>query len=453
MHFFKTVPSLFSQQTSASATTVREEKNPIFAFHEQLNNMSIHLERGRLLLQQGRTEMAMKELRLEMNQNPNNAYAMGLLGLCHSNEKKHPEARQLIENAIGLEPNNTYLFYLQAHIYLQANRIEAAKTAADNGLLISPNEPSLFHVKGSIALIQDNWEEALKNAENGLEVDPENVDLVNLRARALIQLNRKQEASATLDYALHRAPEDPLAHTNKGWVAIENDNYEEAVTHFKEALRLSPTFNFAQMGLKEAIKGKNIFYRQILKFFLWTNKMTNKGRWQLLIGAFIIYQIIIQIADRYPDFAPLLYPFIIAYIVFAFSTWIARPVSNLFLRLHPLGKLALTDDEKLASNIVGASLVGALISMITFFATGSEFYILLGAWFILMLIPLGGIFGMEKNSQARRYLVIYSAVLGLTGIVFLVFPQFEFFLYIFALGIFFYGWVVNYLVMKAAKEM
>jgi len=414
--------------------------------------MGIHLERGKILLQQGRIDMAKKELRLELSQNPNNAYGMGLLALCHSRSKEKDEAVQLIESAIGLEPNNTYLFYLQAHIYLQANRFDDAKAAANNGLLLSPNEPSLFQVKGTIALIQDDWEEALRFAEKGLELDPENVELVNLRARALIQLNRRQEASSTLDYALHKSPEDPLAHTNKGWVAIENDNYEEAVTHFKEALRLSPTFNFAQTGLKEAIKGKNIFYRQILKFFLWTNKMTNQGRWRLLIGAFIIYQIIVYLAETYPSIAPLFYPFIIAYVIFAFSTWIARPVSNLFLRLHPLGKLALTDDEKLASNIVGGFMLGAIINAVAYFATGFVFWIFLGIWFFLMLIPLGGIFGMKKGSKPRKYLLMYGIGLGVSGLLF-IFSQIEFFALIFLIGIFFFGFAANYLVMKAAKEM
>lgn len=415
--------------------------------------MGIHLERGKILLQQGRSEMAKKELSLELSQDPNNAYAMGLLALCHLEEKDKEKATQLIENAIGLEPNNTYLFYLQAHIYLQSNRLEDAKSAANNGLLLSPYEPSLFQVKGSIALVEDNWEEALQNAERGLEIDPESVDLVNLRARALIQLNRRKEASATLDYALHKSPEDPLAHTNKGWVAIENGDHEEAVTHFREALRLSPTFHFAQSGLKEAIKAKNIFYRQILKFFLWTGKMTNSGRWQLLIGAFIIYQVILQVAEAYPSLAPLFYPFIIGYIIFAFSTWIARPVSNLFLRLHPLGKLALTDDEKFASNLVGVFMIIGFIGIVAFFITGAEIWVAIGVLFILMLIPLGGIFGMEKGTKARKYLIIYSIVLGLAGIIFISFPYLEIFLYIFGLGIFFYGWAANYLVMKAAKEM
>jgi tetratricopeptide (TPR) repeat protein len=419
--------------------------------------MSIHLERGQLLLQQGRIEMAKKELRLELNQNPSNAYAMGLLGFCLSTEKDHENAAQLIESAIGLEPNNPYLFYLQAKIYLLANRLEDSIAAADQGLLLNPNGAEFFLIKGSIALNLDQWEAALKYAEIGLESDPEHVDLINLRARSLIQLNRRKEAEATLDYALHKSPEDPLAHTNKGWVAIENDNYEEAVTHFREALRLAPTFNFAKTGLKEAIKGKNIVYRQILKFFLWTSKMNDKGRWQLMIGAYLVYIIFIKLAENYPSLAPFFYPFILFYIMWAFSSWIAQPFSNLFLRLHPLGKLALSDDEKFASNIVGVFLGIGIIFCLLFFLTNGILWIALGIWFIIMLIPIGGTFMMEEGSKTRKYLAIYGATIGFSGLAFIGLDllaniQAMPLLYAFALGIFFYGWVANYLVMKAAKE-
>lgn len=423
--------------------------------------MSIHLERGQLLLQQGRIEMAIKELRLELNQNPNNAYAMGLLGFCHSSEKDHENAAHLIESAIGLEPNNPYLFYLQAKIYLLANRFDDSIAAADNGLFLNPNGAEFFLIKGSIALNLDQWEEALKYAELGLESDPEHVDLINLRARSLIQLNRKKEAEATLNYALHKSPEDPLAHTNKGWVAIENDNYEEAVTHFREALRLAPTFDFAKTGLKEAIKGKNIVYRQILKFFLWTSKMNDKGRWQLIIGAYIIYWIFLKLAENYPTLAPFFYPFIIFYIIWAFSSWIAQPFSNLFLRLHPLGKLALSDDEKFASNLVGIFLsIGFIFCTMFFLFPEGELkylWLLIGGWFIIMLIPVAGTFIMEEESKARKYLAIYGSLIGLCGIAYISLVWFANMIimplvYAFGLGIFFYGWVANYLVMKAAKE-
>ena len=414
--------------------------------------MAIYLERGKILLQQNRVELAKAEFQKELTSNPQSAYAMGLLALCYSKEKENNKAIQLVEQAIGLDPNDIYLFYLQANIYLHANQIAKAKKAADEGLLLNPNTPALFYVKGTIALLEDNWEEALKQAEQGLEIDPEDVDLVNLRARSLIQLNRRPEANATLDYALHKSPENPLAHTNKGWVAIENDNFDKAVLHFKEALRLDPTFEFAKTGLKEAIKSKNILYRYVLKFFLWTSKMTDKARWQFIIGAYVIYYIFIQLAENYASLAPFLYPFIAAYIIMAFSSWISAPVSNAFLRFHPLGKLALSDDEKFASNVVCIFIVTGIIFIVAYLFTGIERAVLFGGWCMLMLIPLGGMFSIPKIIDTRRYLVYYTFLLGTIGFAFVIFPGIDILLYTFAAGIFFYGWVANYLMMKASKQ-
>ena len=118
-----------------------------------------------------------------------------------------------------------------------------------------------------------------------------------------------------------------------------------------------------------------------------------------------------------------------------------------------MGKLALTEDEKFASNLVGGFIIAGLVNIIGYFFSGAEFILFLGIWFILMLIPLGGVFGMEAGSKARKYLSTYSLVLGGLGLAFILIPNIIYFAYAFLLGIFLYGWVANYLVMKAAKEV
>jgi len=99
----------------------------------------------------------------------------------------------------------------------------------------------------------------------------------------LVKLNRKQEAADTMDYALHRAPQSSYSHANKGWVSIEKGAYEEAITHFKEALRLNATNAYAKAGLREGIKAKNFLYRGVLKYFLWLGKLQAKYRWAFVI--------------------------------------------------------------------------------------------------------------------------------------------------------------------------
>lgn len=415
--------------------------------------MNIHFERGRLLLAQRRIDEAEKEFKQALSVDPHNALALALLAECYLDTKRFEEALELSQQAIGKGPTNPFLQYTLARAYFYNKKLKEARQAIQAGLNLNPNDADFFYLDAHIAFYEEKWEEALSSAEQGLAVDPEHVNLINLRAQALIKLNRKEEASQTLDFALHKAPEDSFSHANKGWVAIEQGKYEEAVNYFKEALRLNPQSEFAQAGLKEAIKAKNILYRYILKYFLWVGKMNQQGRWGFIIGIYIIYRIILWVAETNPQLAPLLYPIVFFYILFAFSSWIALPVSNLFLRLHPLGKYALTDDEILGSNIVGTLAVAAIGSLSVFYFGGLEFFLILGAFFALMLIPVGGIFGVTQGGKARKQLTIYTLVLAAIGLSVLFIPAIaSTTILLFLVGIFAYGWVANYLISKDAKE-
>lgn len=415
--------------------------------------MNNYLERGQRLYNMGRFQDAEHEFQKVLTEEPNHAFALALMSLVYLETDRRAEALPLSQMALGQAPWSPFIFYVLARVQFFNQQINEALETVKQGKNIDPEDPDFFMLEAQIYFHQSKWEEALAAAAAGMELDPENVHLVNLRAQALVKLNRKSEAAETLDYALQKAPENSYAHANKGWVSIEKDNYDEAVSSFKEALRLDASNEYAKHGLKEAIKGKNILYRGVLKYFLWMSKLAEKGKWVVIIGAYIAYQLIIRMAEMFPAIAPFLYPLIVFYIVFAFSTWIARPISNLFLRFHPLGKLALTADEILASTIAGILAISAISCLTVYYFTDGILFLLLGAFLGLMLIPMGGVFGMPEGSKPRQYLTIYSSVLAVVGISFIAFPSMSILALIFGLGIFFYGFVVNYLVMLANRKI
>jgi len=428
--------------------------------------MSYTFERGKVLLEQGRYAEAEKEFKQTLSENPNHAFALALLAECRIADKDFAKAIEYSEKAVGVEPNMPFFLYIMARAYFYSQKTKRAREVISEGLRLSPTDPDFYALRASVNFYEDDWQSALDDAETGLSFDAENVDLINLRAQALVKLRRKDEADETLNYALNKAPENSYSHANKGWVAIERDKYEEAVTHFKEALRLNPENKYAKEGLKEAIKAKNFLYRGVLKYFLWMNKLTSKAQWYFIIGIYILYQIIIQMADKYPSIAGYLAPLILAYILFAFSSWIAKPVSNLFLRLHPLAKHVLDDDEKLGSTLVGAFAVAGFGCLATFYLTGNniEFkdgniYISIGGellfhltiFFLVMLIPLGGLFNSTKGTKARRNLTIYVAAIGVFGLIgALTYAGWA--LNLFFLGVLVFSFAANYIIMKSAKD-
>jgi hypothetical protein len=51
-------------------------------------------------------------------------------------------------------------------------------------------------------------------------------------------------------------------------------------------------------------------------------------------------------------------------------TWLAAPLFNLMLRLHPEGRHALTDEQKTAANWIGGTLAVALAGLVGWLAAG-----------------------------------------------------------------------------------
>ena len=70
-----------------------------------------------------------------------------------------------------------------------------------------------------------------------------------------------------------------------------------------------------------------------------------------------------------------------------------------------------------------------------------------------MLIPVGGLFGVEPDTKARKNLIIYTFTLAILGITYLFLPTLNLLGILFMLGIFFYGFVANYLVTLAGRKV
>jgi tetratricopeptide (TPR) repeat protein len=414
--------------------------------------MNHHLERGRFLLEQHRLAEAEREFKQALAQDPQDAIALMLLAEVCIQSNRYAEALQYSQQAVRLEPEISNLYFTLSRAYLYNKQTQKAREAVREGQRLNPLDANLFLVAAHIAYYEDKWQEALEETEKGLVFDSENVQLINMRAQALIKLNRRAEAGETIDYALQNDPEDAYSHANKGWILIEKGKYKEAVESFREALRLSPDNDFARNGLKEAIKAQNPVYALILRYFLWSAKLSQQGQWYFIIGTYVVYRLILGLSRAYPALQPFLFPFIAAYIIFAFSSWIAKPISNLFLRLHPMGRHALTADEVKGSNFAGALAVGSLMSLILFFVTNNDLFNYLFIIIGVMLIPVSGAFNTEPGSKARRMLSRYAMVLAVIGLIPIFIPDAMFLLLVFGLGIFAYGWVANYAMMKDAKN-
>ena len=374
------------------------------------------LQRAQQLIASNRYPEAEKELRNILAQAPDRVDAKALFAICLAQQNKVTEGLDVLGSAMSQQPDNDYLLYLHALLLLKAQKPAEARKSIENAITFNPRNAEYFGVRGSIDLQQKNWKEALDSANAGLQINPENLQCLNVRSTALFKLDSKEEAYETIREALQNDPENLVTHANIGWGLLEQGDHREALEHFREALRIDPTYAYAKAGMVEALKARYWFYRIFLKYAFWVNNMKAKGQWILIIGLYIGIRILNGIAETDASLAVFIKPVIYLYMAFAISTWLIEPLSNLFLRLNVYGRYALTKDEVMSSNFVGASLLIAIGGTLFYLFKDDPLYVLVIIFGIAMMIPLASMFNASRTKH-RKILVGYTVGLAAIGIL------------------------------------
>lgn len=376
--------------------------------------MNPHLQRAFMLLEQSRHELAEQELRQTLAESPNDAAAHGVLAICLAHRKKYAEASQEAQNAIHLAPHEPFVFYANAVVLRERNRLPEAEAAIREAIGLDPYRPDFFALLSQLHFGQRGWQDALNAAEQGLALDPESVDCSNLRAMSLVKLGRKSQADETIATALKRDPEDAFSHANMGWALIEQGQHQKAMEHFREALRLNPELEWARVGIVEAMKGRYFLYRIMLGYFLWMIKLSGRMQWGVIVGAYIGFVMLRRVARNNPDLAPWIMPLLIVYIAFVIMTWVANPLFNLLLRLNRFGRLALSREQIVTSNWVGLCVLGAVSSLIAYFATGSDDFLISALVSGLMIPSLTSVYNCDEG-WPRNWMIVITVGLFLLG--------------------------------------
>lgn len=407
------------------------------------------LDRALLLLQQRRFDLAEQELRQVLAADPGYFPAHAWLSLTLLESKRYPEAEREAEEAIHLAPDHPYGYFVLSRVFHQQDKLRQAEKAIAEAIRLNPQEANYFAVLAGIFASQQQWEKVLRATEQGLALDAEHIGCGNLRAMALNKLGRRQESVGALDAALYRDPENPLTHANQGWIALEQNEHQKAMTHFREALRLNPELNWARAGILEALKARNPIYRWLLQYFFWMSRMGPQLRWLVILGGYFGYQIVRGIAHNYPQVAPYLLPLMALYILFVYLSWTGQTLFNLLLRLDRFGRLVLTPRQLQVSNVVGVMLLLGLLGVVGGFFLGLLPAIMAGVVLAMLVIPVSHTLTREPGRN-RTILLAYTAGLAVVallavGALALNAAIFGNLVQLFLLGIFVFSWIGNLL--------
>jgi tetratricopeptide (TPR) repeat protein len=328
-----------------------------------------HLQRALHLIEQSRHDLAEPELRRQVAGEPNDPLAHALLALCLSRAGKHAEATAEAQAAVGLAPNTAFPHYVLAGVLEDRDRLDEAAAAVQEAIRLDPEDADFHALLAQVRLAQRRRQPALAAAEAALAIDPQHVAANNLRAMALVKLGRRDEAGATIEAALAREPENAVTHANQGWALLHRGEFGRALEHFREALRLDPTQEWARAGLVEALKARYPVYGPLLRYFLWMSTLSRKAQWAVILGGLIGFRALRAAAAANPALGPWVTPLLVLYGLFVFLTWTADPLFALLLRLNRFGRYALSAEETAASSWTGAVLLVVLGAALLFAVT------------------------------------------------------------------------------------
>ena len=407
-----------------------------------------------ILIQQRKFREAEQLLSDLLTEDSSNIHFLSLLAEVYLQQDKFENANSIIENAIGLSPDTPDLFYIKSRIAIQQDNLNAAEKNINQAIKLDPYDAHYFALLANIKLERKQFDEALETTNRALEIDAENLLALNIRSIALNKLNRSEESFETIEGALREDPNNAYTHANYGWGLLERGNHKKALAHFKEALSNDPTFEYAQLGMLEAIKATNPIYRLFLKYSFFMSNLTANYQWAVIIGFYLGFKALRTIAKNNEALQPYLTPLIIALGLIAFSTWVIDPISNLFLRFNKYGQLLLDKKEKISSNFVAISLAAFIVGLLLYFALSDEKMLTIAVFGFAMILPLGTMFSPSKNKYGLLIYTIALAIIGLIaiGMTFSTKEMFNLMTVIFIFGFVTFQWVANYLLIKENNQ-
>ncbi len=375
-------------------------------------------ERVEFLIAQRRYKMAYDLLKEELVSRPDEPRLLSLLATCSLYLNKKDEALDLTSELIRMEPWNPYHFYLRANVFLSKNKMQDAHQLLSEAIAIDPNNNVYYELEARILYHKKEFVQAERAAQMSLSLDAQNIDAVNILARIYNAQNKREESERLMSKVLDLDPENVDTHTNYGMQFLEKGQVPKAMEHFSQALRKEPNNQYAQHGMKLAMKAKFPLYRWLLQFQLFMAKQSQQTNFIVIIGIVIITQSIGRLSEVIGGIAvPLGYTIVALLVLFVLSSWILDSIMTFVLSTQKMGRLALDERELKLAKFTGIQLLLIALGLLGMIVNLTYLHIA-GIGFLGLLTSQRLI--VEENSKGRKIaLVFYSggALLFIAAIV------------------------------------
>jgi len=377
-----------------------------------MDTLITRIQEGDFFRERDRYEEAITSYQEALVIDPENAHVHHMMAYTYflqdDSKTSLDKAITHIDQAIGSEPDNAYLFAFKGFVYVHDEQHKKALKWANQALAIDASCALAWLVTGQAHMQTREWKSAESALRAALKIDPDFIEAKNLLVSVLRSQNRIGEASMISGEVLSRDADNAMAHANKGYNHLYQEETKQAEDHFLAALRLEPNQEFAKEGLKQTYRARSFIYRSYLRYINFMQRFSEKKSFGFVIALIVGFRILRKIVE---SFSPILSAALIAvYLCFAFGSVLATMIGNSMILKDPVARLVLNRLEYL-SGFVGIGFLCCLVTLpfVAYFKWYALLVLVVG--FMISCIPTAH--ALESETPKGKYIFGGVSVFGL----------------------------------------
>ncbi len=364
-------------------------------------NILEQFERIRVLIERERYDMALDKINEALTIFPTTNqlhYYKTHIFYCKEDYKN---AMESLKEGLSYAPESDRLFYLKSKIELAQRKYKDAMVSIERAIDLEPQISQYFGIKSLILIDTEKFEEAESTAKEGMELDPEDVFTKNMLSLSQTKQGKSGIAIENLKVALEKDPQNAFTQSNLGYQYLQKGDIKKAKEHYAVALQIDPNDENARGGMLNCMKAGNIFFRKMLEFSFFMERIGRKNQFAIIFGIIILVNLV-----------PFLIPF---YLLILFWNWFTVPLSDVFIYFDKFAKNLLSESEILFTRINIGLLVAAAVCCLFGFTLSINWFTLALACFV-STIP---VYHLDSAFTPKRKMMLgaFIGVFLLSGVV------------------------------------
>ncbi len=274
--------------------------------------------------------LAEREVQALMAAGHSSATLHVLMARCRLGREEWKGAVEEAETALAADPEEADAHCVLAAAVMQLGENRRAEEHLLEALRIDSTDSRAFLLYGHLMFVAGHLEKAEKLVRRALNLNAESSGAHGLLARILAEKNRR---AASLDHgrrSVGLAADDDRSHLNLGISYLQAGHPFLARRHLREAVRLDPSDEGTVSAYLAADRACRWLYLPMYYSSLLTQRLP--GRQFAIWGGMLLLCLVVLPALGVDRLASIL---LYSYVGFCLYTWIAEPLTSLWIRIRP----------------------------------------------------------------------------------------------------------------------